>query len=291
MNELATNVFGLPVVFVSDDPHALDFSRMLAMELGVLATLETSVEPLVIRIVVKDEDIDDVDDYKLHFIEGGNGALRIEGGGISARVDPLRREGEIVSGRLATLEARDARNAAIEAVMLALVSCFDRHPVHASAIVAKGRAILFAGASGAGKSTLAHRAHLDGFGFLSEDIVRIQLDPALRIWGGPAFVHLAQASESVKQRIPLERQTPAFAETATVCVLARGDHARLEPITAGVVRASLDEQLAPGFDRFPWRHDAVMDALACNGGWRLTLGADPDDAMDVLRPLLEYHDQ
>jgi hypothetical protein len=53
------------------------------------------------------------------------------------------------------------------------------------------------------------------------------------------------------------------------------------------VRDHLVTQLAPGFDRFPARLPAVLDALTRPGGWQLTLSSNPDDAMPFIRTMLE----
>ena len=70
-------------------------------------------------------------------------------------------------------------------------------------------------------------------------------------------------------------------------MLARGGHAWLEAIPASDVEHALARQLSPGFDRFPERDEAVAGALGEGGGWRLTLSADPKDALPMLRRMLD----
>jgi hypothetical protein len=75
---------------------------------------------------------------------------------------------------------------------------------------------------------------------------------------------------------------------ATVCVLSRGGGPLgLEPLSSTDTRHALEEQLAPGFDRFPARWPAVVGALAQRGGWRLNLSDDPSEAVPVVHDLLE----
>src|SRR6185436_3042022 len=67
--------------------------------------------------------------------------------------DPVRGESiAYVTTRLAADRAQ-FRAEVLEALTLALLSHFDRHPIHAAAITRRGRAVLLAGAAGAGKST------------------------------------------------------------------------------------------------------------------------------------------
>lgn len=179
----------------------------------------------------------------------------------------------------------------LEAVTLALLSPFDRHPVHAAAVARDGRAVLFAAPSGTGKSTLAHACHCDGFALMAEDQVRVQLAPRARIWGWPLRVRLrdARSGASAKRTIDVRGNVGSarlVADEFTVCILAReGGAAALAPLDAATLARELDAQLAPGFDRFPARWPAVRDALAARGGWRLHLSNDVHDAVALVRTL------
>ena len=155
---------------------------------------------------------------------------------------------------------------------LALVTAFDRHPIHAAAIARNGRGVLLAGASGAGKSTLAHMANSAGFDVLSEDTVWIQQTPSFRLWGWPGHARLIPASGGAKARVALgnsDRASCFYADQAVVCLLHRGAAASLTRISSSEVRHELEATLAPGFDRFPTRHNDVGEMLAAGGGWRL----------------------
>jgi hypothetical protein len=77
------------------------------------------------------------------------------------------------------------------------------------------------------------------------------------------------------------------ARRATVCLLARdGGGVSLEPLAPEALARALEEQLAPGFDRFPSRWPLVVAALTDGGGWRLNLSDDARDAVPVVRELL-----
>ena len=49
---------------------------------------------------------------------------------------------------------------------------------------------------------------------------------------------------------------------------------------------ALDEQLAPGFDRFPARWPEVARSLTARGGWRLNLTNDAREAVPLIHDLL-----
>jgi hypothetical protein len=156
--------------------------------------------------------------------------------------DPLRRQAvaRVTTGLVA--DRMHFRTEVLEAVTLALLSHFDRHPVHAAAVALNGRAALLAAPSGTGKSTLAYHCHLDGLELLGEDQVRVQLEPRLRVWGWPARVRLlpdapaptSPASSPVtKTVIPLESGTRLVADEMCVCCLTRAGVRPLSDAVAG----------------------------------------------------------
>lgn len=200
------------------------------------------------------------------------------------------------------------RTEVLEAITLALLAHFDRHPLHASAVTRGSRAVLLAGPSGTGKSTLAYAAHSAGLALMSEDRVWVQLEPVARVWGWPGQARLLADVASVFPEI-LQRATPwvsngqeklavdlpgvanvwhCVVDQCVVCLLARGPGKpvlrRLSPTE--LVQA-LRRDLAPGFDRFPERHDAVVRALTAAGGWQLALSEDAREAVPLLQQILE----
>ena len=220
--------------------------------------------------------------------------------------DPLRRRAvaRVTTGLVA--DRMHFRTEVLEAVTLALLSHFDRHPVHAAAVALHGRAVLLAAPSGTGKSTLAYACHAAGMDLLGDDHVRVQLAPALRVWGWPGRVRLAPATRWAPTRDhaaaapespagdkavieTLDRMSAArlVAHDVTVCLLERdGGPASLAPIDAAALARTLDAQLAPGFDRFPARWPTVRDALAARAGWRLNLSSDPREGVALVRGIL-----
>jgi len=203
--------------------------------------------------------------------------------------DPDRREAVICASRDLVATEVQFRGAMLDAMTLALLAQFDRHPVHAAALAHSGRAVLLAGESGVGKSTLAHLANDAGFDVMSEDTTWIQLDPALRVWGWPGYARLlaSSAGDKTLTQLGADRRSCFVADDVSVCILRRGETASLDKASPEVIREALDATVAPGFDRFPQRHRAVVAALARNGGWQLTLSVNPADAVPLLDRLLK----
>jgi hypothetical protein len=221
--------------------------------------------------------------------------------------DPARREAVAhVSTELAADRAH-FRAAMLEALTLALVTQFDRHPLHAAAIARGDKAVLLAGPSGAGKSTLAWLAHEAGLEVLGDDRVWIQLEPKPRMWAWPGRVRLlpevqhgARASDAgvLDERDGKRKLARSLGGTpgparhdmgdVVVCVLERGDEAAtLQRASAADLAEILHREVAPGFDRFPERHARVVRVLTRRAGWRLRLSPDPTEALPLLRRMLE----
>ncbi len=167
-------------------------------------------------------------------------------------------------------------------------------PLHAAGVVCGTTALLLAGPSGSGKSTLTLAAMARGLRILSDDTVYIQLQPRLRIWGFPRPAHVFPADApgfiqatrlrggKLKAAIPVPFGTePPAADQAAVVLLERGTEIRIEAIEPGVAEAALS-RLEPGFDLLARESAAAAAAVCAQGAWRLTLGRDPDQAMDVL---------
>jgi hypothetical protein len=210
-----------------------------------------------------------------------------------AASDPARREAVARVTTALVADRAHFRIEVLETITLALLSHFDRHPVHAAAVARRGRAVLLAGPSGVGKSTLAHACCRGGLALMAEDQVRVQLEPRTRIWGWPARIRLLDpsAAGTGRKRVVDVRggMTPErlVADDVRMCLLTRdGGEARLDPIGADALACALDAQLAPGFDRFPGRWPAVRAALVARGGWRLNLSADVSAGVALVREAL-----
>jgi hypothetical protein len=183
---------------------------------------------------------------------------------------------------------------AINTVVLFLVAHAGRIPIHASAFMLRDIAIVLAGRSGSGKSLLAYSANRRGFPILSDDTLYVQTEPHLRIWALPNAIHMLEKdapcepggrmrlrSGRWKRALPIQR--PSYsAESAILCVLARGDSVGVEPMHSDEAISVLTGSPEPGYEFYGHRPAAVIRALARSGCWKLTLSSDPDAAIDVL---------
>ncbi|HET9223259.1 MAG TPA: hypothetical protein VFO07_12185 [Roseiflexaceae bacterium] len=198
---------------------------------------------------------------------------------------------------------------ALELLALALVSRRDRVPVHAGAIVRRGRAVLLAGRSTAGKSTLCYACLREDFQLLTEDVVYVSLRHGLRLWGVPWQIHLLPDAvrhfgelvdiPSVLQANGKRKLTVEIAafgmdrarrhvERAAVCVVERasGAASALEPIEPCAAIEVLSGDLESGFD-LHGETIACAEALVAGGAYRLRVGSDLAGAVALLRELTE----
>jgi len=200
----------------------------------------------------------------------------------------------------------------IEGLTLTLVTACDRYPMHAAAIARGGVALLLAGPPGTGKSTLAYQAHRLGLRVLSDDAVYVQLDPEFRVWGLPGRVRLlttavthfpelggrsptllANGDEKLVVQCPGEWPAPTapapVATRAGVCLLERtgvGTTVSKAPGSAADVQAFLKGGLGLSRARFGASLDEALRRLAGAGGWRVSLSANPADAMPMFDDML-----
>jgi hypothetical protein len=297
--------------FVTNEPAMLDIVEEAFGVWRVLEgheVLDGEVRAVHVDITVVPDDRDDDSDARgapmshemsddLRFVARCAGSV--------ATSDPARRLATMSATRALVADRARFRTEMLEAVVLALLSCYDRHPVHAAGVGHGGHALLLAAPSGTGKSTIAWLCHEAGLDLLGDDHVRVQLAPSLRVWGWPGRVRLVPETAAAlgmpglpvqlangkrKAVIDASRGMSAgrlVASDATVCVLARdGGPLSLEPLAPAALVHALDQQLAPGFDRFPARWPDVARALTARGGWRLNLTSDAHDALPVVRDLL-----
>ena len=206
-------------------------------------------------------------------------------------------------------EEAHLRYHALELLALALVSRRDRVPVHAGAIVRRGRAVLLAGHSMAGKSTLCYACLREGFQLLTEDVVYVSRRHGLRLWGVPWQIHLlpdavrhfgelvdipSALQANGKRKLMVE--TTAFgsdrarrhAERAAVCVVERagGVTSTLEPIEPRAALKVLSGNPESGFD-LNSEMIASAEALVAGGAYRLRAGSDLAGAVALLRELTQ----
>jgi hypothetical protein len=294
-------LLGLPVVFDSNSPEVLEVVDQAFANPARLWP-HAPARPLWVRILVQGSGGGGPDRIVHRPTAGGRLLLRsAAAGGVS---DPgLRAAAASVSPSL--LEDRERfRHELLEALTWALLTRFDRQPVHAAGLTANGTALLIAGGSGAGKSTLTYAAARAGMGVLGDDVVFLQSRPRVRAWGHPRAVRLApeaaarfpelagasaRATANGKQRVivELERGPSLPTDRFVLCVLAeRRERAELRPITGGEALSRIDLDL-PGFSVFSASIRPVLHRLTRAGAWLLHPELDPHASLRLLQQLLD----
>ncbi|HET9228093.1 MAG TPA: hypothetical protein VFR31_15565 [Thermoanaerobaculia bacterium] len=174
--------------------------------------------------------------------------------------------------------------------------------VHGSAIVRNGRALLLRGPSGSGKTTLAYAAARSRFQALAEDVVWIDLRTGL--WRGiPWFFHLLpeasrlfpelaglepvfESAGKIKLEVDLdEMRAVPEALPGPVVLLERSGRNGIEPLAPGEALEIWRRSPAGTEESFPG-YDRHVEELLENGAWRLRLGTDLEEALDLLETLL-----
>lgn len=289
------SLMGIPVTVTADDPALLHAA--LAAYAGPAVPTGDREPPLRLHLFVA-TNIAAREDAAIGVRVDGP-CLAITGGGVSGRADAGRSEARctVPPGLLDDPQRLAAE--VLDTLLLFLATRRGRVPVHASGIVIGGTAAVLAGPSGTGKSTLALAAHRAGLPVLSDDTVYVQTDPRLRVWGLPRPIHvfphdapgdgagaMRLRSGRWKRAVPLPAAPPP-AERAALFLLERGERVALHPADPDTAAGRMVALLEPGFDHFRGELPGVARALAAGGAWRLTLSADPAEAVAIIRRTLE----
>ena len=313
-------LFGLPLVVESNAEPAMEFVDYLFGAADHASPSDTPISraPMRFRIVVEpsrtgggtppttwrmpDED---------HVIFAGPGVLgsldlAAASGVVFAEEWLMRHEG-----------GSGFAHGMVQGPILTLATRRDRHPIHAAALRRGDRALLLHGPSGAGKSTLAYLASRAGIDVLSDDAIRVQREPTLRVWGGGArrsgHVHLCEdvherfveadarvaarvrTGAGVKYIIPVAAPStapatpaPPFVHHVRVCLLERerGPVACHAVSADEIVHAILSAPEARSDLYEPGRRGAA-EAIGARGGWRLRLSREPEEALPIVLDLLD----
>jgi hypothetical protein len=190
--------------------------------------------------------------------------------------------------------------------ILMLLNRCDRHPVHAAAIRRGSVGLLLHGPSGAGKSTTCIAASRAGLEVLSDDAIRVQRMPSLRVWGMPGHVHLlpdaaarfdvtrdAQlahrlANGKLKHVVPVPASAhPPFVDHVGVVLLERAEGPlTCRPASAEEIIDTIMNASESTFDGYPEGRLPAAEAIAATGGWKIRLSSDPSETVALLVELL-----
>lgn len=285
-NDLHLLPLGIPTLVISDDPQLIAaVASAYAYWLAEAPTSESRVELHL-------ETADAVPSGKVCLdisVEGSQ--LRLRGPGVEGAADAAAR----TAYASLTREAADdltVFTAVVDTLLLFILTRNGRTPIHASALMIGDLALLLAGRSGSGKSSLAHAAAARGLPVLSEDMVFVQREPSFAIWGFPGPIHLLPADAppgdhptrirngKLKAAIPLRPKERCVTECALL-VLDRGERIRLCRMAKGEAVEAL-MNLEEGFDLLERESRAAAKELAERGTWRLSLTADPNEAVDLV---------
>ncbi len=283
-------LFGIRVSFCANDRRALDVALM------VYAEWRGEDPPLgseAIYIVMNAYDVNP-GWRDMHDVEGHRMTIARNGVAIEA-------DGKTGSGSCTFPRCVDDEQLAdmINTMVLFLVGHAGRVPLHASAVMLDGAAIIFAGASGAGKSTLALAASRAGLPLLSDDTIYVQAAPAFRLWSlaGPIHVFAKDAPDEKdagmrfragrwkKSLAAPERRR--LADRAILCVLEPGTAVNLAPMAAEDAVRCLTASPEPGYQFYGEASLSAAYALVSEGAWRLTLSDDPAQAIALIRERLD----
>ncbi len=305
-------VLGIPVRFETNAPDVLE---VIEETFGLWRSLQRfpnliAADGAVARFTVRSGDEGPRRHAPLSYHIPRFERVEVTTPGSRGSADATRRE--IIADVTPALVADRAhfRYGVVEALTLALLTRYDRTPLHAAAIVRDGTALLLAGPSGVGKSTLCYVALRDaGYKVLTDDAVYLQLTPELRVWGIPRYLHLPpEAAKRFSELAGLESRLlangkekvafdvraagglvmPPMVTRACVCLLTRGTtRAAVSQLSGSMVVERLSTKLDEGFDTFAGFVPRAMGLLVRNRGWALQSGSEPEDSIPLIDGIFE----
>lgn len=302
-HQIRMELFGVPVAVESNSAYAVEVAEETGRQMGAVAASDAA--PLVrLRVLVEPtRHVHDVTDAVEWRVPDPDHAL-MRAHGMTGWLDLAAADGVVYVDEAYSNERALFSRTVFKAPFLTLITRRDRHPVHAAALRVGDAALLLQGPSGVGKSTLCYVASRAGIDVLSDDSVRVQLDPELRIWGLPGRVHLLEdaaarfdalrangstpvnANGRVKHLITIGSPVIPMVRRARVCLLRRGPAVSFAPVSPEEIRETLLSAPEARFDMYPAGRERAMTALAALGGWSLTLTDDAEEAVPALLELM-----
>lgn len=311
---LAIPVLGIPVHFEGNDPAVVTAAaEAFAAWRGVehVPRLVSANESARVRVWIEESpetaDDDARDGVVPRYQRPDRDRLIVRAGWSVGIADAARADAVLFIDSDLMADKHAFRADFLEPLVLATLTRFDRVPLRAAAVEHADVALLLAGPPGSGKSTLACAAALAGFRVLADDLVHVQLEPRLRVWGLPGFIQLPASAARFfpdiaiaaprtgfgeRERIILNvRELSALpalpvAQRAGVCVLAPSSG---EPRIVALEPGTLEDLLLRSQTRDAPSEEFAepVHMLSRHGGWQLETGDDPATAIELLRETLD----
>jgi hypothetical protein len=286
------SLFGVSVWVTSESLRALDAFE--ACGLFNSQACFSDGDDLSVYVVLRSYAVNELHERRHDHVDANSLALNFDGILICADARTGHGTCLIPQGQI----AGDALAEAMRTIVLFLVAQAGRTPIHASAFMLGGTAIVLSGPSGSGKSTLVLAAARSGLDVLAEDTIFVQEHPKLRLWSNADAIHVfaRDAPEGDghamrfragrwKAAIPLSAKRD-FAGDAVLCVLAHGAGLSLSTIGTDEAIRAVAANPEPGYEFYGERSMRVARHLAGDQAWRLTLSNSPDEAIDLIRRTL-----
>lgn len=305
-------VLGIPVTFETNEPALLEIAEQAFGAWRVLERSPRLIAETRVRYRIQVEESDDAprgEHARVTYRLPDKLRILVQATGTIGIADVARREALLYTTRAIARDRQHFRYNLLEALTLGILTKLDRQPLHAACIARGETGLLLAGPSGAGKSTLTFAAARKGYTVMADDHVNIQLEPRLRIWGMPGFLHLPP--EAAGQFPELTDLTPTLlangkrkiainlaamdavpelpvVQRAGICVLERGHgEPSLETLEPRTLMEALTRQLDPGFDEFADTIGECVRLIASHGGWRLRTGPNPFKTLEKVESIFE----
>ncbi|GIW51530.1 MAG: hypothetical protein KatS3mg081_0885 [Gemmatimonadales bacterium] len=299
-------VMGIMTTFLSNSARAMALIRHTYSDwLKLQASASEIAAGPQVRVIVHDP-VPPRNLGALHFRAPDPGRLFISASPCVGVADALRLDGCAYVTADILSEPEVFAEGVLEPLTLTLLASLDREPLHASAVVRDGVAVVLAGPSGSGKSTLAYAAHRRGYFLLADESVHVQLRPHLRVWGLRGRIKLPEAAKayfpelkncgpgrlfSGKTKIAIgvpEERRCFFSDKVALCILGgfRRGGPRATPLLPEEAVARLASQVEEGFDLYRSSAPQRIRTLAQAGAWLLEPGERPEETVSLFDDLV-----
>lgn len=281
-------LLGVPIIVIANDPELLATVR--AAYADWLEEVPAADPAIALRL-----DLQSLPSTSVGYgIEVEGSRLTLTGEGIAGEADARLGKAHCTVPRRLVGDPSGLAEEVGDTLLLFLLSRTGRTPLHAAGVIVDDRLILLSGPSGSGKSTLALAASQSGLGVLSDDMIFVERAREPRFWAMPRPIHVfpqdAPAGDfparlrggKRKLAVPVAASNNGFLGRSLVVLIERGNAVAIERIDSAAARAGLT-RLDPGFHLLADDIAAVAGEMARDGGWRLTVGPDPQEAIDLIR--------